>query len=659
METKWILKLVDQITAPLRAIQGHADGAAEAVNTVAEQAGAASSSVSSITKPLKSATTAAEGLDDAFVETRSSAERLKKNIEAIKASIDKYKGKLAVETEPEKIRAYTTLIEEYGKKLKELEGLPDPEKAKKNWGAIALAANQTWEIAEKLIGSLDFAGEISNLQTSIQLLTDATGDDLDRLTQKTYRLGKVFNQDAEEIARAANAWSKQVGGTYEEALNQIQEGLKKGANLNGDFLDQLKEYGPQLKAAGITGAQGIAIMAKAGKDGVFSDKAIDAIKEANLSLREMGQPQLDALHAIGLKVKDLAGKSTFEAVQMISKAMEAAPIQAKQMALTDIFKGAGEDAGLSFIEGLGSVDMDINNIPSVEVAGESVKGFLADMQSWFATSFSGIAANVGTLGSIGAMISGFLPILSAIRTTTIGVAIANKLAAAGQWLLNTAMAANPFGIVAVALAAVAAGVMYAWNHFEGFREVVVGLWEVFKTVFNNIAGLFKAVFEPIGKAIAAIKEGRYMDAAKAALELSPVGMVVNATKYIAEGGLTKGVGEAWQKGKEAGKASFAADQAKDKPATAPQSPYTDGLDKNKPTKVTLDGKLFDPKSGKMGNASGLEINGSAGSGKGLTMNLSITNHFSQVSSKLDIRKAADEIAGIMVDRLRDAAVTMG
>lgn len=661
METKWILKIIDQITAPLRAVQGEAHGTAEALGAISEVAEETQEAVADIAAPAGHAADAMEGLSDSISESSRRAGTLQQNIEAVQNNLNHYRARLAVETDPERIRAYSALVEDLEERLNELNHLPDPRETGQNWGKVMTAANQAYEITEKLIEALDFTVEISNLQTNLAMMTGKAGEDLDELTRKVWRLAKVFGEDADEIASAANAMTKQIGGSFEDNLKLIQTGYEKGANLNKDMIEQLKEYGPQLKAAGLTGAQGIALMIKAGKDGVFSDKAIDSIKEANLALREMGQPQIDALHALGLKVKDVAGKTAFEATQMIAKAMQTAPIQAKQMALTDIFKGAGEDAGLNFIEGLASVDMDISKNPSFKQAGESTKGFLADMQSWFSTSFTGIGEAVTVLGSVGAALAGFTPIFIALKESQLGVAVSTKIAAAAQWLWNAAFVASPIGWIVAGLAALAAGVIYAWKHFEGFREVVLGLWEVFKTVFNNIAGLFKAVFAPVGEAITAIKEGRYADAAKAALKLNPVTMMMAAGQYISSGGLTKGVGDAWERGKKNGRDSWAADQKNDEAKTdKPDSGYTNDLGKGKTGKVVIDGNLFNSKTGKMGGT-GLEIAGGTGSGggKSLTQHLTINNHFGNVSSKMDIRKVADEVAGLIVEQLHDGVINLG
>jgi tape measure domain-containing protein len=46
--------------------------------------------------------------------------------------------------------------------------------------------------------------------------------------------------------------------------------------------------------------------------------------------------------------------------------------------------------------------------------------------------------------------------------------------------LNVAFAANPIGIIITALGLLAGAIWYAWNHFEGFRAFLYGMWAVMK-----------------------------------------------------------------------------------------------------------------------------------------------------------------------------------
>ncbi len=79
----------------------------------------------------------------------------------------------------------------------------------------------------------------------------------------------------------------------------------------------------------------------------------------------------------------------------------------------------------------------------------------------------------------------------------LGVVSYYTLWTAAQWALNVAMAANPIGIVVVAIGALVGGIIWAWNKFEGFRKVVLGLWGVVKLVFSYWVMYLKALVWPI------------------------------------------------------------------------------------------------------------------------------------------------------------------
>ena len=55
--------------------------------------------------------------------------------------------------------------------------------------------------------------------------------------------------------------------------------------------------------------------------------------------------------------------------------------------------------------------------------------------------------------------------------------MALKAAELAQAALNLVMDANPIGLIVVAVAALAAGIVYAWNHFKTFRDIVIDVAE--------------------------------------------------------------------------------------------------------------------------------------------------------------------------------------
>lgn len=46
--------------------------------------------------------------------------------------------------------------------------------------------------------------------------------------------------------------------------------------------------------------------------------------------------------------------------------------------------------------------------------------------------------------------------------------------------VNAVMAANPIGLVVMGIAALTAGIIYCYNHFEGFRSICQGVWAILK-----------------------------------------------------------------------------------------------------------------------------------------------------------------------------------
>jgi hypothetical protein len=171
---------------------------------------------------------------------------------------------------------------------------------------------------------------------------------------------------------------------------------------------------------------------------------------------------------------------------------------------------------------------------------------VVSMVNWMKENWSWLSILAGV---IGAAVAGYYAYMAVVQ----GVGMVTKAWTAIQWGLNAAIKANPVGLIIAGLAALVVGIVLAWKKFEGFRMAVLGLWEVFKQVFTNIGSFFKKIFEPISQAIAAFKEGRYMDAAKAVgkmvFNLTPVGLAGNAIDFAREGGFNKGLSQAWQRGR--------------------------------------------------------------------------------------------------------------
>lgn len=200
--------------------------------------------------------------------------------------------------------------------------------------------------------------------------TGKSGDDLKVYRSEVQTLADYYGKDFKETLMAVNSVSEQFGITSEAALQIVKDGFIAGADANGQFLDNLKEYPAYFKEAGISADQFVAIIAETNKQGIFSDKGIDTIKEGNIRLREMTKATASALDGIGIsskKVQEELSKgslTTFDVMQMVSEKLNELPESSAVVgtAIADIFGGPGEDAGLKYIKTLKDISSNLDEV---------------------------------------------------------------------------------------------------------------------------------------------------------------------------------------------------------------------------------------------------------------------------------------------------------
>lgn len=296
---------------------------------------------------------------------------------------------------------------------------------------------------------LELTKEYDALRKSIKLYTGASGDDLANLVVQTQAISQTFGESTDEIQLAANALSKNLGISFGDALTEIERGLAAGANKNGEFLSNLKEYPSALQAAGLSAQQLTDILIAQSTEGVFSDKAVDAVKEFNLRIKEQTPATRDALvGAFGaaftddlLKKVDAGKVTTVQALDIIAaKSKDSSiPITKLQTVITDVFGGAGEDAGLGFIQSLEGISTGafnanraISEYEKTQLSLLAANKDLAAAQERLTANFTGVGDKItilttrlraflyDVLAGVGEAIE---PILSALRR--LGATIAN------------------------------------------------------------------------------------------------------------------------------------------------------------------------------------------------------------------------------------------
>lgn len=388
--------------------------------------------------------------------------------------------------------------------------------------------------------------------------TNLTGTELERTTENALALSDTFDFEIQESTRAADMMMKQFGVTSDEAFNLIAQGAQNGLDKNGNLLDSINEYSVHFKELGFDAEDMFNMFSNGAKAGVFDvDKLGDAVKEFGIRCKDGSNTTIEAFESLGFNADELqqkfaqGGESAQDAFQEVVTALNNCDDEVvKNTAGVNLFGTMWEDMGADAVKALtdtnGEFDKTADNLnkikeikyDSLENAFEGIKrqietglvlpigekllpklnefanyinDNMPDIKNTVESVMDGICSAISFVTDnlniiipiLAAAVAGFtaFQIISTIAPlfTMIQTAIAGTTTV--QAALNAVMVANPFGAVAVALAAlVAAGVALYMNwdtiktKCEELLAKVTEVWTNIKTaVFNKIEEIKDAI----------------------------------------------------------------------------------------------------------------------------------------------------------------------
>ncbi|GAA4825520.1 phage tail tape measure protein [Algivirga pacifica] len=289
---------------------------------------------------------------------------LKKARSAVGDTVGKVKGKLADLKESHQ-KAFGAMKDQIPGFASAIELLSNPY-------ALAAAAAVALGLAVFKLGShlSDLSKEVKKVQMDVRATMGLTGDALKEATANVQALENRYEVGRREIIDAGNAMVRELGVSHKEAFNLIENAM---IATNGALdIDQVKEYSVQMKAVGLNADQTMGLLTKAFKEGVYQDKAIDSLKEANIRLQEMPKATAEAVTGLGLNVAKLqtglktGTLSTMDAVRMVSEQLGKVDKQVQQTAIANIFGAAGEDAGKTWLLGLSKAELSMSNMVDLQ-----------------------------------------------------------------------------------------------------------------------------------------------------------------------------------------------------------------------------------------------------------------------------------------------------
>ena len=365
-------------------------------------------------------------------------------------------------------------------------------------GALGMAFG-VFEIASFVKGGVEKFHEFHEaevqLANTMQNMGAYTDESYEKMINNAKELHQTIGLGTAKIISMQAQFSL-IGSIGSDEMQKLIVTSTDLASFGGDA----NEWGTAL-AKGITDP----LMARRIEAKVFIDPAIKAHIKDLADAGDMAGARMALLAAVGSKV---AGSA--------KDAFDANPVAKFNLIMGDAQKSVGEFA-TSILKKI---------MPAMEWFAGAIKNTISWMKEHQKTLM--LVADIVGMASV----------------AVLGIITATKTWAAVQWLLNTAMNANPLGLLITGIAVLAGGIIWAWNNFEGFRKTVWGIWEVMKAfgkIISDVFGGIKTIFEGMF----------HFDLSEMNSGLS---QVVNAVANTAEN-----VGHAWVKGQEIGAQSWAAD----------------------------------------------------------------------------------------------------
>lgn len=290
---------------------------------------------------------------------------------------------------------------------------------------------------------------------------------------------------------------------------------------NGSNVDVL-EVGYKKLATTMDGA------IKGSKDSVATFKKLGvSIKDNNGALRTQEDVFNDSIRALqkiqnpterAILANKLFGKSAIELKPLLNQSADSVDaLRKKANDLGMVMSDKTVDASVKLTDTIDTIKRSMGGL-TVSIGAEVLPiiqefsdKLIANMPKIREAVVPIITGMVGVLKFLAehmeliiSLVSGFVAAFGAFKAITGAINIitlfqkAITTAGGAVKLFNFICASNPIGLIVVAIGALVAGIVYAYNKFEGFRKCVQAVWSVMQLFWSVIVLVGKTVWEKVG-----------------------------------------------------------------------------------------------------------------------------------------------------------------
>ncbi|WP_194521977.1 phage tail tape measure protein [Cellulosimicrobium sp. JZ28] len=457
------------------------------------------------------------------------------------------------------------------------------------WGAAASGAYRAaWgeSMEEAAAGVEAVVGNISGMR-------DAAEGDIQATTEKALALSQAMGVDVAESTTTAGILIKNgLAKDATQAFDLITASLQRvPASMRGEALDALNEYSVNFAQLGLSGDQAMAMLVNASANGgIAIDKTGDALKEFTIRATDMSTSSVAAYDALGLNAQEMSneilagGDRSAAAFSTIVSGLQGISDPATQAnTAIALFGTPLEDLGTSqipaFLDSLGGAQAGLgetagaadkmaatlsgNPKARVEELRRSFEGWKQDLVGMpgpvgdiavGVQAFGGDAAQLATTVGMTVVALNNMKLATVASTVATNAGkVATAASTAAQWLFNTALRANPLGIVLTAVTALVGGLVWFFTKTEAGQKIVQVAWAAIKVAisavtdwWNNTALPFlQAGWQAIGVMFEKGKQtvsnvmSAILGAVRRVWEWSPLGLIVTNWDKIV--GFVKGL----------------------------------------------------------------------------------------------------------------------
>ena len=350
------------------------------------------------------------------------------------------------------------------------------------------------------------ASESANAFAILAGQIDVPIEALKVLQRETITLAQAGALPLEDAANAVAGTINQFGMETSEAsrvVNVLAAGSRAGGAEVVDLSESFKVAGAAANAAGVSIEETAGALEVLAQNNTKGAEAGTAMRNMLVAMQtRLGIDVSKTGFAGGLRViqEELDKlQSPVERTTFLAKAFGRENMVAAQFLLSNA--DAVEEMTTA-VTGTNSAmeQAEIRNdtwAHKMEVARAKIDDVLISM-----TSLSGsLLPMAGIIGEQVSKFSGLIPLVSSASKMLQGFSIKTAIATVAQKGLNAALTANPIGAVVAAISALVAGVVYAYNHFEGFRRSVQETWGKLQALWSMLYERLKPAFDLIGKVL--------------------------------------------------------------------------------------------------------------------------------------------------------------